>query len=155
MRANEFTTEYKVDNREGLGAVPNNQDVDYFGLRVMMKPSTFLKLALPLDSPVSVDHIVQHLKNGGSLGAPFLNVSIPEEWEDSDISKPAIVSGHEGRNRMLAIQKVEGDNPVEVHLFFRGGLRARDIKPEFVKAMRSGMINQQRTKFIDGDLFSL
>lgn len=154
MRAAEIITEYKVDNISGLGVVPHNQEVDYFGLRVMMKPSTFLKLAFPLDTPVSVDHIVQHLKNGGSLGAPFLYISIPREWEEGDISKHARVSGHEGRNRMIAIQQVEGDAPVEVHLFPRDGMRARDLKPEFIKAIRSGMMNQQRTNFISGDLFS-
>ena len=42
--------EYKLDNEKGLGVVPNNMggNPDYFGIRVMMKPSTFHKLALPL-----------------------------------------------------------------------------------------------------------
>ena len=110
MRARDFIDEYKVDNKSGLGSVPYNQDVDYFGMKVMMKPSTFLKLALPLNKPISVDHIAQHIKNGGSLGAPFLDVSIPPKWEEGDMSEPARVSGHEGRNRMLAIQQVEGDD---------------------------------------------
>jgi hypothetical protein len=46
MRAQEFL-EYKINNRSGIGSVPYNQEVDYFGLRVAMRPSTFLKLALP------------------------------------------------------------------------------------------------------------
>lgn len=153
MRARDFIDEYKVDNKSGLGAVPYNQDVDYFGMKVMMKPSTFLRLALPLDKPVSVDHIAQHIKDGGSLGAPFLDVSIPPEWEEGDTSKPAIVTGHEGRNRMLAIQQVEGDEPVEVHIFPKGGMRARHLTPEIVNGLRSGMMNQARNKFIPGDLF--
>ena len=154
MRATDFIDEYKVDNKSGLGSVPYNQDVDYFGLRVMMKPSTFLKLALPLNKPISVDHIAQHLKNGGSLGAPFLDFSIPPKWEEGDMSEPARVSGHEGRNRMLAIQQVEGDDPVEVHIFPKGGMRARDLTPEIVSKLRSGMMNQERSNFIRGDLFS-
>lgn len=153
MRANEFIIEYKADNREGLGAVPYNADVDYFGLRVLMKPSTFLKLALPLDTPSSVDHIVQHLENGGSLGSPFLQVDIPEEWESGDVEKPARVSGHEGRNRMLAIQKVEGDNPVEVHLFPRY-YRNRHMTDEWIKALNDGMINQEKSRLIPGPLFT-
>jgi spore germination cell wall hydrolase CwlJ-like protein/GNAT superfamily N-acetyltransferase len=36
--------EYKVDNSAGLGATPNNSNVDYKGLRVLMRPSVFLKL---------------------------------------------------------------------------------------------------------------
>ena len=49
MRALEFITELKIDNRGGLGAVPHNADVDYHGLRTVMRPSMFLKLSLPLD----------------------------------------------------------------------------------------------------------
>jgi hypothetical protein len=150
----EVLDEYKVDNKNGLGSVPYNQDVDYFGMKVMMKPSTFLQLALPLNKPISVDHIAQHLKNGGSLGAPFLDVTIPKEWEEGDMSEPARVSGHEGRNRMLAIQQVEGDDPVEVHIFPKGGMRARDLTPEITTALRNGMMNQERSRFIRGDLFS-
>lgn len=28
----------QIDNKDGLGSVPNNQEVDYLGLRVIMKP---------------------------------------------------------------------------------------------------------------------
>jgi putative chitinase len=147
--------EYKVDNKEGLGAVPYNQDVDYFGLRVMMKPSTFLKLALPLDTPVSVDHIAAHLEKGGALGAPFLDVSIPKSWDDGDFNKYAKITGHEGRNRMMAIQQVEGDDHVEVHIFPKGGYRNRDMTPEFVKNLNKGLTNQAGTAIVRGPLFSV
>ncbi len=153
MRAKDFIDEYKVDNVNGLGSVPYNQDIDYFGMRVLMKPSTFLKLALPLDKPTSVDHIVQHLKDGGSLGSPFLDIDIPPEWEDKDFSKPARVKGHEGRNRMMAIQKLEGDDPVEVHLLPKGGLRARHLTPDVVKELQKGLVNQEGNRLINGPLF--
>lgn len=153
MRANEFITEYKADNREGLGAVPYNADVDYFGMRVLMKPSTFLKLALPLDKPTSVDHIAKHLEQGGALGSPFLQIDIPQSWEEGDFDRPAKVVGHEGRNRMMAIQKVEGDDPVEVHFFPTGGLRARHLTPNIVKALEQGLMNQAKTAYIPGPLF--
>lgn len=152
MKSYEFITEYKADNREGLGAVPHNADVDYFGLRVMMKPSTFLKLALPLDAPTSVDHIVKHLEQGGALGSPFLQIDIPEEWEKNDFDKAAKVSGHEGRNRMLAIQKVEGDEPVEVHLFPRY-YRNRHITDQWIKALNDGLHDQANKRFIPGPIF--
>ena len=84
----------------------------------------------------------------------MLAVSIPPKWEEGDMSEPARVSGHEGRNRMLAIQQVEGDDPVEVHIFPKGGMRARDLTPEIVSKLRSGMMNQERSNFIRGDLFS-
>lgn len=37
-----------IDNKDGWGAVPYNQEVNYFGLKVKMTPSIFLKLAAPL-----------------------------------------------------------------------------------------------------------
>lgn len=153
MRARDFIDEYKVDNVKGLGAVPNNQEVDYFGMRVLMKPSMFLKLATKLEMPVSVDYIEKHLKDGGALGSPFLSVIIPPEWDDGDFSKFAEVSSHEGRNRMMAIQKVEGDEPVEVHIFPRNGLRARDLTPEFVKALNRGLVAERSSDVVSGPIF--
>jgi spore germination cell wall hydrolase CwlJ-like protein/DNA invertase Pin-like site-specific DNA recombinase len=150
----ENLSEYKVDNVEGLGSVPYNQNVDYFGLRVMMKPSTFLSLALPLNEPRSVEYIMQHMKNGGALGAPFLYVKIPADWEEGDLMRPASISGHEGRNRMLAIQKLEGDDPVEVHLLLQGGMRARHLNPGMIKELQNGMMNQSRNRYVTGPLFS-
>jgi len=150
----ENLSEYKVDNVEGLGSVPYNQNVDYFGLRVMMKPSTFLSLALPLNEPRSVEHIMQHMKDGGALGAPFLDVKIPADWEEDDFTRPASISGHEGRNRMLAIQKLEGDDPVEVHLLLKDGWRARNLTSDMIKELQNGMMNQSRNRYVTGPLFS-
>ena len=44
------TDEYKLDNEKGMGVVSNNTggQPDYFGIRVMMKPSKFHRLALHL-----------------------------------------------------------------------------------------------------------
>lgn len=151
----EKLSEYKVDNVEGLGSVPYNQDVDYFGLRVMMKPSIFLELALPLTEHRSVEYIIQHMKNGGALGAPFLDVSIPADWEDDDFTQPASISGHEGRNRMIAIQKLEGDAPVEVHLLLKNGWRARHLTADMINELQNGMMNQSKSNFINGPLFSV
>ena len=147
--------EYKVDNVDGLGSVPYNQNVDYMGLRVMMKPSIFLKLALPLNNPRSVDHIANHLQQGGALGAPFLDVDIPADWEEDDFTRPAKITGHEGRNRMMAIQKIEGDDPVEVHLFPKNGWRARHLTSNIIKELQDGMMNQSRENYVPGPLFSV
>lgn len=145
--------EVRIDNEEGWGSVPYNKDVDYFGLRVLMRPSTFLRLARPLSEPVSRDDIAQHIQGGGSIGAPFLDINVPPEWDDGRFEDAsARVVGHEGRNRMMAIQQVEGDEPVEVHLFPKGGLRRRDLTPEFIDAMNSGM-GREAGGFLTGPLF--
>ena len=143
----EKISEYKADNDingEGLGTTGYNSNVDYRGLRVLMKPSVFLSLAAHLPSPTSVDYIVQHMKDGGALGSPFLIVDIPEKYFEGDFTglNYAKVVGHEGRNRMLAIQKVEGDEPCEVHIFGYGELRARHFTPEIIEQLQLAMRNQ-------------
>lgn len=157
----EKISEYKADNDisgKGLGTTGYNANVDYRGLRVLMKPSTFLSLAAHLPSPTSVDYIVQHMKNGGALGSPFLIVDIPEKYFEGDFTdlNYAKVVGHEGRNRMLAIQKLEGDDPVEVHIFGYGEVRARDFTPEIIEQLQLAMRSQDgKLTFAPGggDLF--
>lgn len=156
----EKVTEYKVDNEQGLGSTPYNSNVKYRGLRVLMKPSVFLSLAAHLQEPGSVDYIVKHLEDGGSLGAPFLIVDIPEEYFEGDFTglNYSKVVGHEGRNRMLAIQKLEGDKPVEVHIFGYGEIRARHMTPEIIEQLQLAMRSQDgKLTFAPagGDLFEL
>lgn len=152
MRLRELLSEVKIDNKDGAGAVPYNQDVDYFGLRVMMRPSTFLRLAAPLGQEHSAE-LEKYIADGGAIGAPFLEIKIPPEWDDGDYSKTAQVMGHEGRNRMTAIKKLEGDAPIEVHIFPRGGYRARDITPEFRAALMRGLQAEKATNIVAGPLF--
>lgn len=145
-----------IDNKNGIGQVPDNQNVDYKGLRVRMKPSTFLRLAAPIgdEDRGSLPFLIDHLKNGGKIGAPFLDISIPyAEWDKGDLSRPAKVVTHEGRHRMVAIQKVFGDDPVEVHLFFRHDIKARDITPEWREALRSEMFIEKTSVTLEGPLF--
>jgi hypothetical protein len=144
--------EVNIDNREGWGNVPLNSNVDYRGLRVMMRPSQFLSIAHELADPVSAKDIEQHLRSGGSIAAPFLDIKIPYEWEDGDYSQPAKIWGHEGRNRMLAVQKSEGDAPIEVHLFPNGEWRARDLTPEIIDQLQHNTVSQ-RGNLIRGPWF--
>ena len=143
-----------IDNKKGWGAVPNNQEVDYLGLRVKMSPRTFINLAAPLDREPSED-IIKHIQNGGTIGSPFLIIEIPESWREGDLSMPARVVGHEGRNRMLAIAKAIGNNPIEVHLFFSQGLRNRHITDDFKKVLNKGLVKEKSKSIVKGPLFSL
>lgn len=143
--------EVKIDNEKGLGNVPNNREVDYFGMRVLMKPSIFLKLARKLDSPKSIDNLIKHVTDGGGIGAPFLDIHIPNEWSKEDFTQIAQVVGHEGRHRMMAIQKVEGDAPVEVHLFFGSTyVRARHITKEWIHELQMGIMSENKQLITDG-----
>ena len=155
MRSHEFLTELKIDNKRGLGAVPHNADVDYFGLRTVMRPSTFLKLSLPLDKndaeeQKTVQHLAKQINNQG-FGAPFLTIAVPEDWESGDFSLEAKVRDHDGRHRMLAIQQEEGDNPVETHIFIPH-FRRRDITEPIIKQLRNGVLNQNG-HYVGGPIF--
>jgi hypothetical protein len=147
--------ELKIDNRDGLGAVPYNQEVGYMGLKVAMEPSMFLRLALPLNSHSpeemkTINYIQQNIDEPG-VGAPFLNIEIPEAWESGNFKAPARVVGHDGRHRMYAIMNHQGDEPVEVHMFPRY-LRRRNLTDEIIEQLRNGMVGQQGN-YIRGPIF--
>lgn len=146
--------EVTIDNANGWGNVPYNQNVDYMGLRVQMTPRKFLDLASELTVPRSVDGIEDHIRKGGSIGAPFLQIVIPPEWFDGDLSKPARIRGHEGRNRMMAILNAEGNTPIETHLFFNSGVRNRDLTPELIKRLNQE-ISSERETLVKGPWFTL
>lgn len=135
--------ELRIDNKQGWGAVPDNQNVDYKGLRVRVKPSMFLKLAHELGTPFSAGDIEKHISADGAIGAPFLVIAIPQDWFEGDLTLPAEIYGHEGRNRMTAILRAEGDIPVETHLFFGGGVRNRDLKPDIIDRLNKSVISQR------------
>lgn len=128
--------------KDGLGSVPNNQSVYYHGLVGIMKPSTFLNVSYKdsgTDSKYVFD-IVKLIWKGYALGIPFFDVDFRES--DGKIYA-AKITGHEGRNRMRAFMEVEGDTPIPVHLFLRGGLRNRDITPEMLKMLERGVHGQE------------
>lgn len=158
MRIHQLTenTDNIIDNKEGWGNVPDNSNVDYMGLRVMMKPSTFLKLAAPLSEPTSSENIQNHLASGGKIGSPFLNIKTPTEWSENNLSEISTVVGHEGRNRMIAIKNLYGDIPTETHFFFRGGInRNRHITPEIIKELNTHLYSEKTNNLIRGPLFTL
>ena len=140
----------EIDNRDGWGAVPWNQEVDYRGLRVKMKPSVFINLAASRNGEPPVPKVVDYVKGGGAIGAPFLQIFVDED--DSQIPE---VRGHEGRSRMAAILEVHGDIPVETHLFFQGKVnRNRHITPEFVEKIQRYLISEN-DKMVRGPLFEI
>lgn len=122
------------DQENGIGQVPLNQNVNYHGFTAMMRPSKFLELAHKLDSPKehSVDYITSEINKGKAIGSPFLNVDF----------ETGRVKGHEGRHRMLAAQKVNGDQHVPVHIFGRGEDRARHLDKEAIHAFRRKMTSE-------------
>jgi len=130
------------DQKHGLGAVPHNQDVKYFGFKCWMVPDMFLRLAKkiyidPQDARfLSLQNLIKH---GKPIGSPFLDC----EW---DIAKKVwTVWDHEGRHRVQAIKNLWPNEPIEVHIFPGSGIRARDISPEMLQSFMTGIIAQDKT----------
>jgi hypothetical protein len=158
--------EVVIDNEHGWGQVPLNMNVDYHGLRVLMQPSVFLALAHGLDRDAS-PKVVDHIRTGGSIGAPFLEIMIPDTWpldierwegeepEHVSFAVPARVVGHEGRNRMKAVEQLEGDGPIEVHLFFRNHIRRRHLTPEAISELNRQLVPEKRSIPVPGPFFKV
>jgi hypothetical protein len=107
------------DARHGVGAVPDNEDVERLGAVHYMRPSEFLDKAEPLTCPSnkSLDHIKGELAKGKKLGQPRLSVDVVG-------NKPTVVN-HDGRHRMMVIKEMYGDDVlVPVHVKGNGPYRA-------------------------------
>ena len=126
----------------GWGATPQGTDVDYFGLKVKMRPSTFLKLSHPLNSSEQNTDVEKHMQGGGKIAYPFLEIKDPVEWEDGDFSQQGKVVNHEGRNRMTHWIKMKGDEPIQVNVFLRGANRRRYVTDDMIQALSQGLISQ-------------
>ena len=166
VKRTDFLKEINIDNKDGWGSTGNNRNVDYLGVKVLMKPGVFLKLALPLydeeHSKTNIAGMIKHHNEGGSFASPTLYLDLPSKWYKNDVSKGiARVSGHEGRHRMNVQLKVEGDVPVETHLFV-SGYRAKnwsknntsDYSPKIMEKIRMKMRSESGL-IITGPLFEL
>lgn len=159
----EQLNELNIDNYRGWGQIPKNADIDYFGLRVAMKPSTFLKLSFPLrvdaDDRKGIDQMKQHEKAGGAFGAPTLDITVPNEWRDGDFSTGTPkVYNHDGRHRMIAHLELYGDTPVETHIFLNSPnreWRTRYFTPEIINQLNTGGIITQNNALFSRQLFNI
>jgi len=125
------------DNKDGMGAVPNNQEVNYFGFTIFITPSVFLRFAAAGDRSETAKGLVEKIKNRTPIGNPFFSITFNEkQFEDGEPLTVKIVA-HEGRARMSAIEQINGDlEKVPVHIFLRGETRARHLNEKFFQALR-------------------
>lgn len=136
------------DQKDGIGQVPNNQNVKYLGFACFMNYSQFARLATPRDfgEESNLKGLIAALKEGKSFGSPFLIC---------DFSKnPILVDGHEGRTRAKAIELLYGKNAkILIHIFLRGGDRARHITLDQIKSFRDKAISEDSITPINGPNF--
>lgn len=151
MKVYEIINEAVLDP-SGWGQTPYGTDIDYFGLRVQLRPSTFLKLALPLGPAETNPEVEKYMQGGGKIAYPMLDIEIPKGWEEGDYSEPAKVVDHEGRNRMKTWIKLKGDDPIQVNIKPRGWYRRKHLTSDHIEAISKGLISQ-RGNFVSGPLF--
>jgi len=124
------------DSKDGMGAVPNNTNVAYMGFVAWMKPRDFLGLnpVRPTERAAdTVKAVTEAIEDGKPIGPPFLKVGLVEEGDDAGSFR---VVQHEGRARMTALDSIQPDVPVPVHVFGRGVIdRGRDITPEMMQSL--------------------
>lgn len=144
---------YKVgkvafDNKDGMGAVPNNQEIKYFGFAMTITPSEFLELAAQGYRGDAAAKIAEHIKDRIPIGAPFLQFRYNEKEFGQGEPLRVEVVGHEGRARMTAIRMVNGDTErIPVHVMPRGETRARHLDEKFFSALRKiGMVPEKTYK---------
>lgn len=112
--------DHLFDAKDGLGAVPNNQDVAYFGSEQLIPISEYLRLAEPLKRPskTSLEHIRKTVEEGGKLGQPSLYVDLVD-------GVPKVIN-HDGRHRAMVLQEKYGpDALIPVHVIGSG--KGREI----------------------------
>ena len=147
--------EVTIDNVNGAGQTPNNENVDYLGLRVKMRPSIFLKLTPPLGLSTDLPRMRDYIEQGGAIAAPQLYLDIPRAWQtDDDFARAARVQSHEGRHRMQAILELEGDDPVETHLFPLG-MRRRHLTDDMIEHLKQRLVSQGLNRLVQGPLFEI
>lgn len=130
---------------KGFGSVPNNSNVWYMGFVGFMKPSTFMSLALDdqgQQEPTSRD-LEKFVEEGYAIGIPFLEIAIDEIGNDLPRIK-----GHEGRGRMRMIRRVNGDEPIPVQFFLRGGMRSRDVTKEMADEIKQGIFAEKSERIV-------
>ena len=124
------------DSKNGLGSVPNNSNVAYLGFVVWMKPRDFIGLNPSRGAEEAAGTVAatrRAIEEGQGVGPAFLIVDLVTEGADAG---SFTVRNHEGRGRMMAINEIDPDTPVPVHMFGRRSIsRGADITPEMLEGL--------------------
>ena len=133
------------DQVNGIGNVPNNQNIHYMGFTVMTTPLDYLQLVPRRPWDDNIDFLVEALRNNKAISTPFLSIDL--------IGTVPEVAAHDGRGRVMAIQKIRGrDTPIIVQMFTRG-IRARNITTTMIRLMRDMLKAQDSGVLISGPNF--
>lgn len=132
-----------LDEINGLGACPNNQNVIYRGFAAFMSPDMFLKLAGQYDKrrEESAVEIRKLIEDGYSIGCPMFYINV-YDFIDGKKNARIDIDGHEGRGRCLAMRTL-GIKEIPVQFILMGEARARHIDKDMIKLFSERMYKEQ------------
>lgn len=133
------------DQKHGLGQVPLNQSVSYFGFVAMMTPEKFLSIAASggKEREEAGAKMKSAIEAGKGIGSPFLDLDI-RSIEDEEQKQFAKVIGHEGRARCnMLIHLGLGKTEIPVHMFPKGGVRARNLSEEIIQKIHDNLLHEK------------
>jgi len=130
---------------ESIGQVNNQIDERVGRTSISLRPSEFRQLAEEFDpntkhSADTIQYLEDAIRDSRAIAPPYLTVQwVPEKsaWK---------VLGHEGRHRVLAGEKVFGDENLPVHLFLRNSsdagrlgrrIEVDQLSPEMQQALEN------------------
>lgn len=116
------------DNKNGMGAMGDNANIDYRGFQIELSAKDFRNLTPSGRTTSDLTNMKQAIANGNGVASP----TIFADWNEQ--KKRWEITGHEGRSRSDAISELYGSNtlmPVHVIPY---KLRANDITPEMLNA---------------------
>lgn len=140
--------ETAFDNVNGLGAVPNNQEIVYRGFAALIQPTEFMKLAANADRTEDANRIFLLMKKGVPIASPFLKIECNfKEYRKGEPLKVKVV-GHEGRARAHACILAQYNMAIPIQFFFTGDIRARDLDSKFFKDLKDQGIECEDTNYV-------
>lgn len=135
------------DNKNGLGNTPMGANIEYRGCVAFMPASRFLELALiSSDADERAESMIALMKEGQAIAAPFLILTFEGEPKEVPVGGFRVQS-HEGRGRVVAIQRITGKPNflIPVQLFFEGW-RARHLSREVFDVLDQGIVSERATR---------
>lgn len=130
-----------VDNKNGLGGTPNNQEIEYFGFVGFITPNKFFGLAAHSDTMQERGDQIEKAMHEKGIGNPFLSLKTENDQAPWGNIR---VDGHEGRARMSVVARLNGANtPFPIHFFVRQ-LRARHLSLEFFQLLNKQGVTPER-----------
>lgn len=137
----------KYDQISGAGAVPYNEEIATFGVGILMKPSAYLKLVLPLRGNEPTSKVSEAVVNDEPIGSPWLALKFGEKDGVRCVEGTKVLN-YQGRHRAKAIMEKYGDVDMLVHLIYIGA-RPKNVAPEILEQVNQGVINESGV-FIPG-----